>query len=182
MKMQQQPYSEVFCSETDEQRPPVQYGMIDAETYKITIAMLPVVTVDVLPFREDFTEVLLLNRVNKPAQNQYYSPGGRLLKNEEFADGAVRQFKRELGLDINEKDLIAGGVINEIWQDSSFEGVNYHSVNVFFGYSLRHSQLLELTLDFQHSHFKWFNVEDSSIHPKVQQRIEIIKQNFCQCC
>lgn len=182
MTIQQQHYSEIFSSGDDERQPPVEYGMIDAETYKITIAMLPVVTVDVLPFRENFTEVLLLKRVNKPAQNQYYSPGGRLLKNEEFTDGAVRQFKRELGLDIDKKDLLPGGVINEIWPDSSFEGVNYHSVNVFFGYSLQANQLLELTLDFQHSHFQWFHVEDISIHPKVQQRIEIIKQNFCQCC
>lgn len=148
--------------------------MIAKETFQNILRLLPILTVDVLPFNQDFSEVLLFKRVNRPAKNEYFSPGGRLLKNEEVLEGARRQCKRELGLEIEKEDLLPGGVIDEIWEESAFEGVNYHSVNIFFGYVLSAAQFSCLTLDEQHEEYKWFSVSDPSIHPWVKYRIETI--------
>ena len=151
--------------------------MIDATVYSQVVDMLPIVTVDVVPFTPDFSQVLLFKRINKPAQDEYYSPGGRLLKNETFIEGAIRQCQRELGLDIEPTQLIPGGAINEIWNDSAFESLNYHSVNIFFGYPLSKCEFSNLKLDNQHHDYKWFDIQDTDIHPYVQERVKTLRQN-----
>ena len=166
-----------FDSTNRTQHPNIQADMIDEKTYAAIMDVLPIVTVDVVPFNEAFEKILLFERRNKPVRYEYYSPGGRLLKNETFMEGAVRQCRRELGLDIEKEKLIPGGAINEIWGESSFENVTYHAVNIFFGYVLPQHEFASLRLDAQHCGYKWFDVTDPSMHPNVKERVSILLQN-----
>jgi len=143
---------------------------LDEKIYKEIMANAPICTVDVIFFNPSKDQVLLGKRNNQPLSGEYYSIGGRLEKNEEFLDCAVRQAKRELGIEIFPDQLIFGGVINEIWPNSKYSGVNYHTVNIYYGYLLNGDE--KPVLDQQHSACHWLTVTDESLHPKLQEKIQ----------
>lgn len=128
----------------------------------------PICTVDVLFFNDNKTKTLLFKRENEPIKGQYFSIGGRLLKNEKIEDGAVRQAFREAGIIVDRNKLTLGGTQDEINPNSSFEGINYHAVNTFYGYVLNDE---EIKLDNQHSEYHWFPVSDDSFHPFIKTKV-----------
>lgn len=138
------------------------------EKYREILDSTPVCTVDVLFFNSDKTRTLLFKRENEPMKGSYFSIGGRLLKNESFADCAVRQALREAGVIVKKDGLILGGVQEELHPNSVFEGVSYHAVDIFYGYVL---DTEEIKLDSQHSDYQWFSVTDGTIHPLIKTKI-----------
>ena len=95
---------------------------------------LPICCVDILLFNEEKTKVLLGKRTNEPLKEVYFSTGGRLQKGEELKDCAVRKAKEELGVFISKERLLDGGVISEIYPNSSFgENIGYHAITIYFG-------------------------------------------------
>lgn len=154
---------------------PKNQNFIDEETFKKILSNVPIVTVDVLFFNEDYTQIVLFKRNNEPLKNQFFTPGGRLLKNEDFLDSAVRQMQKELGIFIKKEKLIFGSVLNEIWEKSSFATISYHTVNICFGYSLDGKSKV-FQLDGQHDKSKWFDINDPSLHELIKKRIEGVLQ------
>jgi colanic acid biosynthesis protein WcaH len=152
----------------------VDRNWIKPEEYQEIMARCPVCTVDVIFFNPEKTQVLIGKRNNEPLRGEYFSIGGRLQKNEELLTAACRQAKRELGLEINPAGLVFGGVINEIFDNSPFPGINYHTVNLYYGYILPSGQ--EIKLDSQHSEVVWFHLtKQDELHPFLQERINQLK-------
>jgi len=78
---------------------------------------------------------------NNPAQGCWFTLGGRVLKHESI-EGAIERIKKdELGIivDSNPKFL---SVFEHLYDDSIFEGVSTHYLNL--GYELEVSSLEEL--------------------------------------
>ncbi len=148
------------------------------EDYKKLIEISPICTVDVLFFDKSRSKTLLFKRTNKPYAGEYFSIGGRMLKNEIFEEVAVRQAKRELNLDIDRSKLIFGSVINEIHPDSIFEDTNYHTVNIFFGYIWSESLEKSMQFDSQHTDHKWFKINDPTLHNIVKSKINSLKDKI----
>lgn len=147
------------------------------EKYKEFMNLVPIVTVDVLFFNRDRTETLLFKRKNEPLKDTYFSLGGNLKKNEMLIDGAVRQAFRETGVRVNKDLLVYGGTQDEIYQNSSFEGISYHAVDSYFGYILEKEEII---LDFQHSEYKWFSISDESLHPFIKSKIKNLLKAYEQ--
>ena len=139
--------------------------------YKKFITHFPICAVDVIFLNKSKNKVLLFKRKNRPLKNIYYSPGGRLLKNEDFYRAACRKTKEELGINLNSKKLIWGGIMNEIHSNSIYKDVNYHCVDIYFGYILNFKNI-EIKLDKQHSAYKWFDISDKNLHPNIKQKIK----------
>ena len=129
---------------------------------------LPIVTIDVLFLSQDKTKILLGKRVNEPYAGAFYSFGGRLYKNEGFLEAACRIAKEEIGITVTPSELTFGGVLNEFNGSSIFEGVNYHTVDIYFVCTLGDANII---LDSQHSETRWFSLNDANLHPNVQARI-----------
>lgn len=145
---------------------------INNDLFREIVDNLPICTVDVLFFNKENSKILLFKRNNEPAKGIYFSIGGRLFKNEDFKEGAVRQAKRELRIVINKNKLIFGGVINEICQKSISKNLNTHAVDIYWGYIIEDSDIDKMVLDNQHSEYKWFNVTDNSLHPFMKEKIK----------
>ncbi len=149
---------------------------IPKEIFKDCMNYMPICCVDILPFNPEKTKVLLGKRNNEPLKGEYFSTGGRLLKGEEFKDCAVRKAKEELGLEISSELLLPGGTLNEIHKNSAFgDEIGYHAVVVYFGYLIQEDT--KIILEDQHSDFKWFEINDPTIHPFVKERINNIIAN-----
>lgn len=143
--------------------------MVPLELYRTAMEQMPLVTVDIMFLSPDKTRILLGKRTNEPYAGQFYSFGGRLFKNESFLGAACRIAKQETGLIISPSALIFAGVLNEISDNSIFEGVNYHAVDVYFACTIGNESM---KLDSQHSEMRWFPVDDPGLHPNVKTRIE----------
>ncbi len=142
---------------------------LSAERYRAAIEELPIVTIDVIFLNPDKTKILLGKRVNEPYAGVFYSFGGRLYKNEDFRDAACRIAKQEVGISLSSAALTFAGVLNEISDSSIFEGVNYHTVDVYFVCTIEDEAV---SPDSQHSEKRWFPVSDPSLHPNVKARVE----------
>lgn len=152
---------------------PVEHMWIPDDQYKVFMAQLPICTVDIIYFDKSKQRVLLFKRLNKPLKGKYYSSGGRMMKNETFEDCAVRQAKNELGIKINKKKLVFGGVINEIHSESIYPNTSYHCVNVYFGYELRNKKI---KLDSQHSVAQWVSIGNTKLHPFIKEKIKFLSK------
>ncbi len=143
-------------------------GELPLEHYRAAMEKLPLATVDIVILNPERTEALLGRRKNEPYAGTFYTFGGRLYKNEEFASAAIRLAKKECGLLLSPADIVEAGVLNEISENSIFEGINYHAVNIYFACTIKEP---EVTLDDQHSEAQWFAVDDPTLHPNVQTKI-----------
>lgn len=143
--------------------------MLPIEKYREIMETSPICTVDVLFFNSDKTKTLLFKRTNEPLKGVYFSVGGRLLKNESIEECAIRQAKREVGVSIPDDRLVYGGWQEEIHSNSIFEGVSYHAIDFFYGYILESE---DIRLDNQHDEYLWFSVNDKTLHPFIQTKLE----------
>ena len=144
---------------------------IEDNLFTEIVGLLPIVTTDLVILNESKEQIFLFKRTNKPAQNLYFTPGGRLLKNEDLLAGIIRQGQKEIGLDLDPSKLTFGGVINEIWSESEFANHNYHSVSIFWSYVISTPEISNLALDRQHSIYQWFNIDDENLHEYIQERL-----------
>ena len=138
------------------------------ERYRAAMEEFPIVTVDVVFLSPDKKKILLGKRINEPYAGEFYSFGGRLYKNEDFVDAAIRIAKQELDISLTPQTLTFAGALNEINDSSIFEGLNYHAVDVYFVCTIENK---ETALDAQHSEVQWFPVDAPDLHPNVKARI-----------
>ena len=151
-----------------------QSQFIPDDLFTEIVALMPIVTTDLVLINEDKEQILLFKRTNKPAQDIYFTPGGRLWKNEEFLQGIKRQGQRELGLSLDESRLSWGGVINEMWADSEFADHSYNAISIFWGYLISETELQSLALDEQHCDYQWFDFNDDRLHPYICYRLKTL--------
>jgi colanic acid biosynthesis protein WcaH len=150
-------------------------GWLPAERYRAAMEDLPIVTVDVLFLNPEKTKLLLGKRVNEPYAGEFYSFGGRMYKNESFLQSALRIAKEEIGVSLDPSALTYVSAINEINDTSIFKGANYHAVDIYFYCVIENASI---ALDQQHSETRWFDLDDTTIHPNVKTRIEGLRKIF----
>ena len=127
---------------------------IRGDLFKTIIDNTPLISVDLIVKHKD--KVLLGKRVNKPAQGYWFTLGGRVLKNESIENAIKRIEKLELGVSI-ESDPKFIGVFEHFYDDSIFDGVSTHYLNI--GYEIEVSGLENLPKD-QHDDYRWFELEE----------------------
>ena len=129
-------------------------GYLRGDLFKTIIKHTPLVSVDLIVKHKG--NVLLGKRVNKPAQGYWFTLGGRVLKNEPIENAILRIAKLELGI-IPENNPKFIGVFEHLYDDSIFEHVSTHYVNL--GYEIEVSGLEDLPRD-QHNEYRWFGLEE----------------------
>ena len=126
--------------------------MIDDSLYNKIIDVLPILCVD--GFIVDDDKILLLKRNNYPAINEWWVPGGRVVKNELLCDSIIRKVKEETGLDVEILNQI--GITETIFETK-------HTVNVCFSLKVK-SDNINITINSEHSEYKWFKMDSLPIN------------------
>ena len=141
-------------------------GYLTGDMFKTIIDNTPLVSVDLIVKHNG--KVLLGKRVNKPAQGYWFTLGGRVLKNESIQSAIQRIGKLELGIIIDSSPKFIG-VFEHLYDDSIFEDVSTHYVNL--AYEIEVSGLEDLPED-QHNDYRWFGLEEliqsSEVHKYVK--------------
>lgn len=131
------------------------FRVLDEQTFKTVVESTPLVSIDLCLVYDG--QLLMGLRQNEPLKGQWFTPGGRLIKNERWQDGLVRIANTELGLTVELDNFELMGVWDHFYDNSAInESISTHYVN------LPHVCFLEsepeLSLDSQHESVRWFDV------------------------
>ncbi|MDB5823127.1 MAG: GDP-mannose mannosyl hydrolase, partial [Herminiimonas sp.] len=128
---------------------------LDKERFRSVIETTPLVAID-LVVRNKRGEVLLGRRRNRPAQNSWFVPGGRIFKNERLADALKRISETEIGTVIKVGQLL--GVFDHFFDDNVFgiESMSTHYVALV--YQCEIDSNVNITPDEQNEELKWWDL------------------------
>lgn len=144
---------------------------LNREEFLKVVENTPLISIDLIVFDPD-GKILVGLRKNRPAQNTWFVPGGKILKDERIADAIQRISKSELGVEIFSEMAHFKGVYEHLYPDNFAEapGISTHYIVLAYEVHLR-SPPPSPPPD-QHSKFRWLTLqemlEDPAIHKNTK--------------
>ncbi|QSZ42357.1 GDP-mannose mannosyl hydrolase [Sulfurimonas aquatica] len=129
--------------------------MIPDREFKTVVEHTPLVSLDFIVKYQD--NILLGKRKNKPALGYYFTTGGIIRKNETLQIAMKRLAEVELGIELQQEPKFIG-VFEHFYEDSIFEDVSTHYVNL--GYMLELTQEPKTLPKEQHTDYRWFELNE----------------------
>lgn len=127
---------------------------LDRETFSTVLSSTPLVSIDLVVRNLD-GEVLIGQRVNRPAKGYWFVPGGRILKNETLAQAFERLTKEELGLSYPISDASLLGPYDHLYEDCVFgEHISTHYVAIAYTIDVT---ILTTLPNKQHNSYQWLS-------------------------
>lgn len=149
----------------------LEINKLPLRIFKVVVESTPLISIDLCLVCEG--KLLLGKRNNHPLKDEWFTPGGRILKNETWENCLERIMISELGLKIKDhSDFKLMGVWDHFYDDSAVsDSISTHYVNLPHYTCLK--QKPNLQIDCQHSHFKWFDLEqllnDVDVHNYIRK-------------
>lgn len=141
------------------------------QTFRTIVSSTPLVSID-LVLQDLRGGVLLGQRVNRPAQGDWFVPGGRIQKDESLDMAFRRITSNELGVAFERDQAAFLGVYEHFYSDGVFGAGDTDPTThyVVLAYHLRMSGDIPLSPSIdQHRAYRWFPVTavqtDVDIHP-----------------
>ena len=150
--------------------------MLDAQTFKTVIENAPLVSIDLCLICDD--QLLLGKRNNHPLKGEWFTPGGRIHKNETWENALQRLVSVELGLDyLKVEDFSFMGIWDHFYTESAVGiGTSTHYVNLTHSICLKSKPVV--IADDQHDDLQWFDfslvVGGDMFHPYIRSYVEWI--------
>jgi len=151
--------------------------LLPPEQFSQACEALPLVSID-LVLTNDAGQLLLGLRNNAPARGWWFTPGGRVRKNEALPDAKLRVARDELGLpEAALRRATLMGAWDHFYPDSAFTPeVSTHYVNLPLWLKLTPDEMANLQLPqgpgHQHAEWQWMDLAqaecDAGVHPYVQ--------------
>tara|TARA_B100000579_G_C22840310_1_gene861066 strand:- start:719 stop:1210 length:492 start_codon:yes stop_codon:yes gene_type:complete len=124
----------------------------------------PLVSIDLCILKG--RELLLGERVNPPAKNFFFVPGGRILKSELIKNAFNRILKNELGLSLknNHNDCIKNlGCYEHFYNDNFLGNSDFSTHYVVLAYLIPFESLIknyDERISEQHSEYIWIDIDN----------------------
>lgn len=131
--------------------------MLDERTFATIVENTPLVSIDLCLVFEG--EILLCKRKNEPLRGLWFTPGGRIFKNEPWQSALLRIAKAELGLTkIVVERFSLMGIWDHFYGNSAFDdNISTHYVNL--PHFAHFKKMPSIVLDNQHLEFRWFDLK-----------------------
>ena len=152
--------------------------MLDKKTFKSIVKNTPLVSIDLCLVYKD--QILLCKRNNKPLKDSWFTPGGRVYKNEFWHECLIRVAETELGLKVNDIDEFKlMGLWDHFYSDSIFgDSISTHYLNLPHYIVFDEKPILKL--DQQHDKMKWYDISkvaiDNNFHEYIRNYALWLKQ------
>ena len=127
---------------------------LEKELFSSIIQNAPLISID-LVVKNSNDKILLGKRVNKPAKNSWFVPGGRIYKDETIQDAFKRITKDEIGKAYDISNASFKGVYQHFYDDNVFND-NFSTHYIVLGFELVIKEELSLGT-VQHEKYKWFD-------------------------
>ena len=139
--------------------------MLNQKTFSDIIQNTPLISIDLIVMNPA-NQILLGKRVNEPAKDFWFVPGGRIYKDESLEQAYKRVVDNELGLKINLPQAKFYGLYEHFYDNNLFnDEFSTHYV------VLAHKLMIdaEVKVNNQHEAYRWFEVDElltnSETHP-----------------
>jgi len=132
--------------------------LIPSSLFNRIIDSMPIPSVEAIVVKNDL--LLLLRRKNSLAKDQWWFPGGRIRKGESLEDALSREIKEEISLDITTHRLV--NVYSRVFPER-------HDITIVF---LCECSEGKVTLNNEHSEYRFFKDIPRDIHPYILQAIQ----------
>jgi colanic acid biosynthesis protein WcaH len=127
---------------------------IEPSVFAMVVRSTPLVSIDLI-LRDPAGAAFLGYRTNRPAQNLWFVPGGRIGKDERLAAAFARILEVETGLQHSYDQARLLGVYEHLYQDNRFGEPGYGTHYVVLGMELRLDTRPTIRIDDQHSETRW---------------------------
>jgi colanic acid biosynthesis protein WcaH len=129
---------------------------LSKETFSTVIKNTPLISIDLI-LRNSEDKILLGKRLNKPAKNSWFVPGGRVFKDESLEDAFKRITEDEIGVQININSASFKGIYQHFYDDNVFtDDFSTHYIVMAFELRLTNTPITNK----QHDNYKWFDEEE----------------------
>ena len=154
--------------------------MLDPKIFKTIVEHTPLVSIDLCLVCRG--EILLGKRNNEPLKGWWFTPGGRIHKNETWQNGLRRIALSELGLPVEDIDgFTLMGVWDHFYPNSVVDQeISTHYLNLprYACFETRP----EIVADDQHAEFEWFDLSvvsnDEKFHPYMRNYASWLLNNM----
>ena len=130
---------------------------LEKELFSSIIENTPLISIDLI-IKDNEGKILLGQRINKPAKNSWFVPGGRIYKDEKIEDAFKRITKDEIGKEFSISNSSFKGVYQHFYDDNVFND-NFSTHYIVLGFELVIKEELSLGT-IQHEKYKWFTQDE----------------------
>ena len=154
--------------------------MLDAKIFKTVIENTPLVSIDLCLVYGG--QLFLGKRSNEPLKDEWFTPGGRINKNETWQGALLRIAEVELGLSgIAVEDFSLMGMWDHFYSNSALDqNTSTHYVNL--PHYAEFKSKPQIALDDQHGEFEWFDLsvvaKDEKLHPYMRNYASWLLNNM----
>lgn len=143
---------------------------LSKESFHDVVANTPLISIDLIVSNEQ-GDFLLGERKNRPAQDYWFVPGGRVRKNETLDNAFLRLTQQELGIVYARHQAEWLGVYQHFYTDSIFgESRDAPSTHyIVLAYQLKNIESVNILVNDQHTSFHWWKSTQLLSDPKVHQ-------------
>lgn len=142
--------------------------------FRVVVGATPLVSIDLI-VENEAGQVLLGQRLHRPAKGFWFVPGGRVRKNERLDDAFLRLTETELGRAAPRRSAQWLGVYEHLYPDSVFgeggEAPDTHYVVLAYRLRLDADEVHTLPAG-QHSRWQWWSpaeaLQSADVHPMTQ--------------
>jgi len=131
---------------------------IEPKLYDKIKKSMPLPCVDLLVTHKG--NLLLTLRNNEPAKDLWFTPGGRIYRNESLTETVKRVLHEETGLQPTNITQIS--TMSHMWPEA-------HTVTTYYKVEVNTDKI---KLDEQHREYRWINKMEDGLHPYLVEMIE----------
>lgn len=143
--------------------------MLEIKDFKNLIKNAPLISIDFI-IENNEKEILLGKRINKPAKNYWFTPGGRILKNESIDNAIKRLLKKEINLEITKETITFYGIYEHFYKDSFVDDkISTHYVVLVYKIKLNNKLRLPLI---EHDEYVFFSKKELNNNKFVHENVK----------
>ncbi len=116
-------------------------------------------------------------RLNRPAKNYYFVPGGRIFKNENYQLAIKRILKNEVGILIKDIKYKIIGIYDHIYSDNVFEVKKINTHYFVCAIKIQFKNEIKIKTDNQHKKFILLTKAQALKHSRVHKFTKIYLKN-----
>ena len=131
------------------------------EEWKSCVKNLPIIAIDLI-IQNKNSEILMGKRLNNPAKNFFFVPGGRVLKNEKINDAFERISLDEIGRINKIEDATFLNYYEHFYPNSIWEIEKISTHYIVLAFKLNSNKNDKFDLNNQHKDFKWISKKNQN--------------------
>jgi len=140
--------------------------MLSKADFTQIIKNTPLISIDLIIENEE-NKFLLGKRVNEPAKDEWFVPGGRIFKDETLDTAFTRTTNSEIGIALQRNEVAFYGLYEHFYDNNVFNDTfSTHYIVLAHTFKV-HKE--DIRLNNQHEEYKWFSIQEIVENDNVNQ-------------